>query len=156
MNALSSLMFIVEKRDGRVKARTCAFGSKQRTFPGYVRLDWYLPTVTTDGVIITSNIEEHEGRYVAVSGLPNAFLSANNSEKTLVLLKGNLAELMVQIYPQMYQKYITTSSKGDPMLYVRLSKALYGLLQSALLFYRKLRTELEDIGFAVNPYDLFL
>ena len=39
------------------------------------------------------------------------------------------------------------------MLYVRLSKALYGLLQSALLFYRKLRSELEDYGFTVNPYD---
>ena len=39
------------------------------------------------------------------------------------------------------------------MLYVRLSKVLYGLLQSALLFYRKLRSELEDFGFEVNPYD---
>ena len=39
------------------------------------------------------------------------------------------------------------------MLYVRLSKALYGLLQSALLFYQKLRGELEDYGFEVNPYD---
>ena len=39
------------------------------------------------------------------------------------------------------------------MLYVRLFKDLYGLLQSALLFYRKLRTELEDLGFAINPYD---
>ena len=53
----------------------------------------------------------------------------------------------------MYQKYIVTSSKGEPILYVRLSKALYGLLQSALLFYRKLRTELEDFSFAVNSYD---
>ena len=39
------------------------------------------------------------------------------------------------------------------MLYVRLLKALYGLLQSALLFYRKLRSKLEDFGFEVNPYD---
>ena len=39
------------------------------------------------------------------------------------------------------------------MLYVRLSKALYGLFQSALLFYHKLRSELEDYGFTVNPYD---
>ena len=70
-----------------------------------------------------------------------------------MLLKGKLAELMVQIDPQMYRKYITTSSKGDPMLYVRLYKALYGLLQSALFFYRKLRTEVEDFGFAVNPYN---
>ena len=32
--ALSSLMFIVDKRDGRIKARKCAVGSKQRTFKG--------------------------------------------------------------------------------------------------------------------------
>ena len=69
-----------------------------------------------------------------------------------MLLKGKLKELMVQIDPQMYRKHIITSSKGEPMLYVRLSKALYGLLQSALLFYRKLRA-LEDFGFTVNPYD---
>ena len=37
MNALSSLMFIVEERDGKIKARKCAAGSKQRTFPGYVK-----------------------------------------------------------------------------------------------------------------------
>ena len=35
------------------------------------------------------------------------------------------------------------------MLYVRLSKALCGLLQYALLCYKKLRTELEDFGFEV-------
>ena len=38
------------------------------------------------------------------------------------------------------------------MLYDRLSKAFYGLLQPDLLFHSKLRTELEDFGFAVNPY----
>jgi hypothetical protein len=30
---------------------------------------------------------------------------------------------------------------------------MYGLLRSALLFYRKLRRELEDYGFTINPYD---
>ena len=146
-------MFIVEKRDGRVKEKKCAVGSNQRTFPGYVKSDWDSPAVTTDGVIITLTIEAHEGRDVVVAYLPNAFLNTNNSEKTLVLLKGKLAELMIQIDPQIYQQYITTSSKGEPMLHVRLSKALYVFLKSALLFYRKLCTELEDFGFAVNPYD---
>ena len=59
---------------------------------------------------------------------------------------------MVQIYPQMYRKHIITSSKGEPMLYVCLSKALYELLQSELLFYRKLHAELEDFVFTMNPY----
>ena len=146
-------MFIVEKRNGVVKARTCAVGSKQRTFPGYVKSEWASPTVSTDGVIITSTIEAHEGRDVSVIGLPNAFLNAENNEQTLMLLEGKLEKLMDQIDPQMYWKHIITSSKGEPMLYVRLSKALYGLLQSALLFYGKLRVELEDFGFTVNPYD---
>ena len=44
--------------------------------------------------------------------------------------------------------------KGTPILYVRLKKALYGLLRSSLLFYRKLRGQLEEYGFAVNPYKL--
>jgi hypothetical protein len=39
------------------------------------------------------------------------------------------------------------------VLYVKLQKALYGLMRASLLFYRKLRKELEDFGFAVNPYD---
>jgi hypothetical protein len=32
-------------------------------------------------------------------------------------------------------------------------KALYGMLQSALLYYKKFRKDIEDIGFNVNPYD---
>ena len=39
------------------------------------------------------------------------------------------------------------------MLYVQMNKALYGLLQSALLFYKKLQRDLEGYGFVINPYD---
>ena len=39
------------------------------------------------------------------------------------------------------------------MLYVRLRKALYGMLRAALLFYKILRNDLENIGFEINPYD---
>ena len=38
------------------------------------------------------------------------------------------------------------------MLYVRLSEALYGILRSSLLFYKRLRRFLEDKGFAINDY----
>ena len=65
---LYALMFVMEKRDGRVKARKVAVGSKQRTFSGYVKSDWSYPTVTTDGVIITSTIEAHEGRNLSYFG----------------------------------------------------------------------------------------
>ena len=86
--------------------------------------------------------------------IPGAFLQADNDEFILMLLQGKLAEMMVQIDPELYQKYIITSPRGQPMLYVKLNKALYGLLRSALLFYKKLVSELEDMGFVLNPYDL--
>ena len=129
----------MEKRDGRIEARKCAVGSKQRTFEGYNRAEWASPTVSIDGAIITSAIEAHEKQYIATCDLPGAYLNTDNNEKTLMLLKGRLAELMVQVDLKLYRKYATVSAKGEAMLYVRLSKALYGLLQSALLFYKKLR-----------------
>eukprot|EP00957_Ditylum_brightwellii_P189087 14393648-Ditylum_brightwellii.AAC.1 len=62
MKALLALMFIVEKKNVDIKAIKCAVGSKQPTFPGYVKSEWASPTVSRDGVIITSMIEAHQGR----------------------------------------------------------------------------------------------
>ena len=42
-------------------------------FPGYVKSECASPTVSTDGVIITSMIEAYQGRAIAVADLPNAF-----------------------------------------------------------------------------------
>ena len=39
------------------------------------------------------------------------------------------------------------------MLFVKVHKALYVMLKSALLFYKKLRSDLENEGFKINPYD---
>ena len=39
------------------------------------------------------------------------------------------------------------------MLYVRLAKALYEVLRAALLFYTRLRKDLENMGFGINPYN---
>eukprot|EP00804_Cyclotella_cryptica_P012627 CCRYP_016918-RB/>CCRYP_016918-RB protein AED:0.45 eAED:0.45 QI:0/-1/0/1/-1/0/1/0/80 len=41
-----------------------------------------------------------------------------------------------------------------PVLYVELYKSLYGLMRSALLFYKKLKKELEEYGMVMNPYDM--
>jgi hypothetical protein len=39
------------------------------------------------------------------------------------------------------------------ILYVQLLKALYGTLQASFLFYKKLKKDLESLGFKINPYD---
>ena len=55
--------------------------------------------------------------------IANTFLQAENDEKILILLRGGLAEMVVQVDTSMYRKYVTYSSNGQAMLYVRLSKA---------------------------------
>ena len=83
MKALLALMLIAKKRNGNIKARKCAVGSKQRTFPGVVKSEWVSPTVSTDSAILTSTIEAQKGQGVAVIDLPNTFLNADNNEQTL-------------------------------------------------------------------------
>ncbi len=107
----------------------------------------------TESVFITAVINAHEGRNVACFDIPGAFLHADVNEDITMVLKGRLAELMVQVAPNLYRKYITFDRKGMAILYVKTQKALYGLLRSALLFYKKLVANLESDGFVLNPYD---
>ena len=88
--------------------------------------------------MITAAIEAHEGRHVKCFDIPGVYLHKLFDEEVLMLLKGPLAELMVMVDPKLYQKYVTYNTKGMPLMYVKLNKALYGLLKSALLFYKKL------------------
>jgi hypothetical protein len=39
------------------------------------------------------------------------------------------------------------------VLYVQLKKALYGTLQAALIFWKKLSSKFQGWGFIINPYD---
>jgi hypothetical protein len=56
-------------------------------------------------------------------------------EDVLMVLKGELADMMIQIVPRVYRKYITINKKGTPILYMKLKKALCGLMKASLLFY---------------------
>ena len=150
-NALTSLMFLTEKRSGEVKARACANGSAQRTH--IAKDEAAAPTVSPDAIFVQATIYAHENRDVATCDIPGAFLQADNPDYVLMRLDGILAELMVQVDPKLYQKYVTTNAKGKPVLYVQLEKAVYGMMKSALLFYRKLVADLVSLGFDINPYD---
>ena len=70
--ALESLIFLVEKKDGRIKARHCANGSKQRNWIDPE--DAASPTVMTDSILLTAGIEAKENRDVATWDIPNAFI----------------------------------------------------------------------------------
>ena len=60
--------------------------------------------------------------------VPSAFVNTEVDGDVIMVLKGDLADMMVQIAPEVYRKYITTDMKGTRALYVKLQKALYGLM----------------------------
>ena len=150
-NALTSLMFLTEKRTGEVKARACANGSVQQQH--VAKEEAAAPTVTSEAIFIQSTINANENRDVATCGIPGAFLQAENPDFVLMRLDGILAELMVKVAPTLYRKFVTTNAKGKSVLYVQLEKAVYGMMKSALLFYWKLVADLISLGFEINPYD---
>jgi hypothetical protein len=151
MRALSLLLFLKEKQTGKIKGCACINGAPQHEY--IPKEEAASPTVSTESTFITAAIAVKEKRKVQCYDIPSAFGNTDMDKDLLMVLRGELANMMVQIVPQIYRKYVTVDRKGMPILYVKLQKALYGLMRASLLFYRKLRKELEDYGFEVNPYN---
>ena len=59
----------------------------------------------------------------------------------------------MKVSPKIYRKYVILSSKGKPLLYVRIKKMVYGLIWSALLFYKELLKYFNTYEFHINPYN---
>ena len=95
---------------------------------------------------------------MAIADIANAFVQTDlaiNGKSVIVLMaiRGTLVDMLVKIAPEVYGPYLTKDKKGNSLLYVKLLKALYGLMEASLMFYQKLRKDLEDKEFEVNPYD---
>ena len=154
--ALESHLFLKEKRDLSIKGRLVAGGNKQRSFID--KSEATSPTPHTESVFITASIDAAECRDLAAIDIPNAFiqtdLQKNGKAITIIMvLRGKLAQLMIKTAPEIYKKHATTDRNGNTILYVRLLKALYGIMQASLFYYTKTIENLQDKGFVLNPYD---
>ena len=109
MKALSSLMFFKEKRDGKLKSRHCVNGSPQREYIS--KEEAASPTVATESVFTTAAISAFEKRFNRTFDIPSAFVNTDSDENVLMVLKDNMAEMMVKIAPNIYRMHITTNSK---------------------------------------------
>jgi hypothetical protein len=152
---LESLIFLTEKQDGTIKARHCANGSVQREWMS--REDVSSPTVNTESTLLTAVIEAEEGREVATCDIPNAFIQTQMEEskqggnRTIMKIKGCLINILCEMDPS-YDEYVIYEN-NIKVLYVHITKAIYGLLESAMLFYKKFSQDLIGYKFEINPYD---
>jgi hypothetical protein len=75
---------------------------------------------------VTAAIAANKKRKVRCFDIPSAFVNTDVDEDVLMVLKGELADMMIQIVPQVYRKYVTINKKGTPILYVKLKRRSMG------------------------------
>jgi hypothetical protein len=149
--ALRAITLVQEKRCGKIKGRTVADGSTQRT---YINAEEAAsPTVSLEALMITSAIDASEHRDVATADISGAFLQADIDELVLVMFEGVMVDLLIKTDP-IYGNFVHTTKQGKKLLYVKLTKAMYGCMKAARLFYENLSTYLLQIGFVINEYDM--
>ena len=148
--ALKYLMFLKEKRCGRIKGRGCADGRKQRLYK--TKEETSSPTVSIEALLLSCMIDAMENRDVATLDIPGAFMQAMIDEELHIKFDEELIDLLCQVDPSLSQ-YVTMEG-GRRVLYTKLNKALYGTVQASLLFWKKLSSFLiDEHGFERNPYD---
>jgi hypothetical protein len=117
--SLPSLKFLKEKRNGDVKAQSCANESVQRDH--VAKEEEALPKVGLESVFATTAIDARENREVVTIDIPSTFLHANNKDYVVMGMNSTFAELMAKTDPKFYQKYLTYE-KGKKVLLLRLFK----------------------------------
>ena len=73
-------------------------------------------------------------------------------QRDIMTIRVKLSQIILGIAPEVYGPFITYKNLKS-VLYLELSKALYVILIAWLLFYKKLRKDMEAISFKVNTYD---
>jgi hypothetical protein len=149
--ALNYLMFLKRKRRGKIKARGCADGRPQRE---YISKDKSSsPTVSIYALITSCLMDAIEGRKVATCNIPGAFLQADWPEDRDCYLKfeGAMVSMICDI-DEKYKKNIVYGKNGRKFTYAKLTKAVYGTLLGAILFYEKFTKQLVEWGYEPNSY----
>eukprot|EP00980_Cylindrotheca_fusiformis_P020484 scaffold7541_cov93-Cylindrotheca_fusiformis.AAC.1 len=148
-------MFLTEKRDGTKKGRAVYNGAPTREWVD--REDAASPTAYLESQFLTAAIDAHEGRDVMVTDVPNAFIQADLPEReygqrVFMKITGVMVPMLTQLAPDVYESFVVREN-GREVIYVKVLKAIYGMLEAALLWYKRFRKDLESIGFRFNNYD---
>ena len=108
--------------------------------------------MSQDAFYITSMVDAKEGRCQATTDVKGAYLNAKMKDVVHMKITGKEVDLFLELDPSLEE--FVVYEKEKKVLYVQLDKALYGCVQSALLWYELYSTTLQELGFIINPYDM--
>jgi hypothetical protein len=131
----------------KLKARLVAGGHLQDRSV-YTLDDIYSPTASLASLYLVAGLAAKEGRKVASMDVAGAYLNADLKEDIMMRLEPAVAEVLLQMYPELDQ-YLCC----DGSIVVKLRKALYGLAESGKLWNSTLIEYLKSLGFKQNGKD---
>jgi hypothetical protein len=148
---VKSFLFFKEKMTKageleRLKARLVAIDNSEESA---LHPSKNAPAARLETIMLTLAVAGAEGRRCAALDVGNAYLEAEmGDDEVYVELDPTSAMIAKQLDPSLAQY---EDSRG--IITAKLKKALYGCVQSARLWYEKLKRVLLDLGFEMNPYD---
>ena len=126
---------IKEKNCGKIKVRTCANESKELK---YLKPDEsvYSPTCSTKALMETLVIDAMDQIDVAIFNVPRDFLkTALPADKFLMMrIRDEFVDVMSEVNPK-YVPYVRNENVKK-VLYVNILRAIYGCIDSAVLWYK--------------------
>jgi hypothetical protein len=110
------------------------------------------PTVDYHDVLLMLNLAWIQGQSIGTIDIAGAYLKAElppqQSKKYFLRLPKYIADVLCKLYPEFK---VHRLSNGD--IIVEIVKALYGLIQSALLWYEKCSGILKELSFVASSID---
>jgi hypothetical protein len=95
--ALRALNLIKEKRNGDLKGRTVADGSKQKGL--YPKSETASPAVSTAALMLTILIDAYERRDVATADVAGAYLKATMKDHVIIKVTGESVDILLTMDP---------------------------------------------------------
>ena len=147
-----AIMFLTQKASQEdVKSRLVYNGKETRKWLS--KEETASPTVSLESINLTFAIDAHEERDVMIADVPNAFVQTcmpsellEEDNRIIMKVKGVLVDILYAMDPLEYEEY-------EKVLYLVLTKVLYGMLVASLLWRKKFKKDLMSIGFTFSEYD---
>ena len=88
-------------------------------------------------MILSCIVDAEKKIDVSVIDDPNAFIQTrikNKNEMTVIKIRGVLADLILEIYPNLYGPFVTTEKKYKKLIIVQFINSIYGTMVDSLLY----------------------
>ena len=136
----------------RVKIRGRWVGGGHRQQKGEILAERVAPTARGTTHSLLMGIAASEGRQLRVGDIPSAYLQADhvpsNGRPVYIVADRHTTELIIKAMPE-----YTNLVRPNGTMVLQVKKAMYGLVESAWLWYKELEKHLLSIGYHVSSND---